>query len=77
MPTTTKDRAVPTVAEQPMMVGRDTFAPLGLSTTTGYALLKRGEFPIPAQRVGGRWLVRTADLRRFLGVDQPTDRVAS
>lgn len=51
------------------MTARDMFGPLGMSDTTGYALIKRGEFPIALRRVGGRWMGNTIDLRRHVGLD--------
>jgi hypothetical protein len=60
---------VPTVEERPLLVARETFGPLSMSDTTGYTLLAAGKFPLPARRVGGRWMVNTRDLREFLGLD--------
>jgi hypothetical protein len=28
-----------------------------------------GEFPVDVLRIGGKWKVRTVDLRRYLGLD--------
>ncbi len=60
---------LPTVDEQPIMVARDAFRSMHLSDTTGYSLIADGRFPLKIRRVGGRWMVNTADLRRYLGLD--------
>jgi predicted DNA-binding transcriptional regulator AlpA len=64
-------KPIPTVAERPIMIARETFRPLGMSDTTGYQLLAENKFPVRAERRRGRWIVRTADLRRYLGLDEP------
>ena len=61
---------VPTVGEAPLLTARDTFGPLHMSETTGYMLISKGEFPVAVRKVGGRWMVRTADLRVYLGLDE-------
>jgi hypothetical protein len=66
-----KRHHIPTIEERPTLVARDTFGPLGMSDTTGYELIRRGEFPLPLRRVGGRWFVLTRDLREYLGLDPP------
>jgi len=43
-----------------------------LGRSTAYAMAANGTFPVKALRVGGRWFVRTAELRRALGL--PTAR---
>jgi hypothetical protein len=60
---------IPTVTEQPVMVARDVFPHLHMSDTTGYTLIADGKFPLKVRRVGGRWMVTTADIRRYLGLD--------
>lgn len=60
---------IPTAEERPLLSARETFGPLNMTDTTGYALLAAGLFPVPVTRVGGRWMVRTVDLRAFLGLD--------
>jgi predicted DNA-binding transcriptional regulator AlpA len=69
VPTTHANNPIPEVSDQPVMTARDMFGPLGMSDTTGYALIKRGEFPIALRRVGGRWMGNTIDLRRHVGLD--------
>jgi hypothetical protein len=39
-----------------------------ISRATAYTLAARGEFPTPTFKLGAAWLVRTADLRRALGL---------
>ena len=60
---------IPTVDEQPIMVARDAFRSMHMSDTTGYSMISAGTFPLNVRRVGGRWMVNTADLRRYLGFD--------
>lgn len=67
MPTQTVP--VPTVNDRPLMTARETFKPLSMSDTTGYSLIADGKFPLKVRRVGGRWMVATAELRSFLGLD--------
>ena len=60
---------IPTIDEQPVMVARDAFRSMHRSDTTGYSLIADGRFPLKVRRVGGRWMVNTADLRRYIGLD--------
>lgn len=39
---------------------------LGMARETVYRLLARGEFPIPALRIGGRWKFSRAAVDRYL-----------
>lgn len=48
---------------------------LGLGTTTGYNLAKRGEFPVPVLRVGRKYVVPVAGLLAAFGV--PNDNSPS
>lgn len=47
---------------------------LGLGKTTGYQLVKRGEFPVPVLRVGRKYIVPVAGLLNAFGIeaDAPT-----
>jgi hypothetical protein len=38
---------------------------LGMSPATAYRLLRRGAYPIPARKIGGRWWVSKAGQRDF------------
>ncbi|AXC38120.1 excise [Gordonia phage Ayotoya] len=40
----------------------------GIGKSTAYKLAKAGAFPCDVKRVGSRWVVPTAELRRALGV---------
>ncbi len=42
---------------------------LGMGRTKAYDLARRGTFPVPMSRVGSRYVVPTAPLLKFLGVD--------
>jgi predicted site-specific integrase-resolvase len=42
---------------------------LGISVTTAYDRIRRGAFPVKVIKVGRRYRVVTADLRRLLGLD--------
>lgn len=39
---------------------------LGISRSKGYGLLRAGEFPLPALRIGGQWRFRASDLCALL-----------
>lgn len=45
---------------------------LGIGRTTGYAMAKRGEYPIPLFRVGLQYRVTRANLLHFLGIEERT-----
>jgi excisionase family DNA binding protein len=49
---------------------------LGIGRTTAYQLARRGEFPVTVLRIGGRYRVRTADLRTLLAIDDDPETVA-
>lgn len=42
---------------------------LGIGRTRAFELIRRGEFPVPAVRVGTTWRVPTAPLLQLLGLD--------
>jgi predicted DNA-binding transcriptional regulator AlpA len=42
---------------------------LGLGRTTTYRLLRQGAFPVPAHRAGRAWVVPTAGVLAYLGLD--------
>jgi hypothetical protein len=46
----------------------DAARPYKIGRSRSYQLAESGRFPIPVQRVGGRWMVLTVDLRRALGL---------
>jgi excisionase family DNA binding protein len=62
-------KAVPTPDQRPLLDLLDAAQPLGISRTTAYTLAQRGDFPVPVLRIGRLYKVRTADLRRYLGLD--------
>lgn len=43
---------------------------LGISKSKAYELVLTDDLPVPALRVGRLWRVKTADLRRVLGLDR-------
>ena len=43
---------------------------LGICTQTAYRLIRRGVFPCPVVRVGGRFRVPTTPLLRVLGIEE-------
>jgi hypothetical protein len=60
---------LPWPEDQPMVPLWPTAAhPFHVRRSRAFQLAHRGEFPVEVLRVGGRWLVRTADLRRQLGL---------
>jgi excisionase family DNA binding protein len=44
---------------------------LGIGRSTGYELVRRGEFPCRVLSVGSSYRVPTADLLRLLGIERP------
>lgn len=45
---------------------------LGISKGHGYALAKRGEYPVRLLKLGSSYRVVTAELLALLGIEQPT-----
>lgn len=43
---------------------------LGIGRTTAHQLARDGEFPIPVEKVGGRYIVPVEPLLRFLHLDE-------
>jgi excisionase family DNA binding protein len=62
-------RKVPTPDQQPLLDLLEAAQPLDMGRSTAYMLAQRGEFPVPILRIGRRYKVRTADLRRYLRLD--------
>jgi hypothetical protein len=60
---------VPLPDERPLLDLLDAAAPLEIGRTTAYDMAQRGEFPVEVLRIGGRYKVRTAELRKYLGLD--------
>jgi len=61
--------AIPWPDEQPTVALWPTAArAYGIGRTTAYRLAAAGGLPVPAELLGGRWIVRTAQLRRALGL---------
>jgi hypothetical protein len=46
----------------------DAARPFGIAKSRAYYMAQRGDFPVRTLRVGGRWCVRTVDLREALGL---------
>jgi hypothetical protein len=60
---------LPWPEDQPMVPLWPTAAkPFDIARSRSYLLAENDRFPVEVLRVGGRWLVRTADLRRQLGL---------
>jgi len=47
----------------------ETAALLGMRKTAAYEAAAAGTLPVRALRVGGRWMVATAELQRVLGIE--------
>lgn len=59
-------------AAGPTVSPRESNRALGISDGLGYGLIARGEYPAKVLRLGRRYRVVTADLRRVLGItDEP------
>jgi excisionase family DNA binding protein len=65
---------IPNPTEQPTMTVEAAGSALGISRSTAYEAVTRGE--IPSIRVGRRLLVPTAAVRRMLLLDQTGDPAA-
>ena len=46
----------------------DAAEPFKVRRSRAFQLANSGKFPCPTLRIGGRWMVRTADLREALGL---------
>ncbi|MFI7587885.1 helix-turn-helix domain-containing protein [Spongisporangium articulatum] len=68
-------RITQTFPDQPLIPVLAAFSHLGISRSTGYELLRTGEFPLPVVKVGKRTKVRRVDLARYLGVTVGGDAV--
>ena len=63
-------REFPDPAEQPLLpLWPDAGRWLDIGKTVTYRLSGSGEFPVEVLKIGGQLKVRTADLRRYLGLD--------
>lgn len=60
-------RAIPDPAHEPVLRVEEAGAFLGLGRSSAYSAVARGD--LPAIRIGRRWVVPTAALRRLLGLD--------
>ncbi len=45
---------------------------MGISPSSGYALAKKGEFPVRVVKVGSRYVVPTVGLLELLGIARPS-----
>ncbi|GAA2407332.1 hypothetical protein GCM10010420_39270 [Streptomyces glaucosporus] len=66
----TREELLKLPASAPLEIGNKAF---GIGRTTGYALVKRGEYPCKVLRLGNAYRVITADLLRVLGVEPDTE----
>ena len=61
---------IPEAAVRPTCSVEEAAAWLGISRTSAYSAIRRGDFPIPALHIAGRIMIPTAALRRFLMLDE-------
>jgi excisionase family DNA binding protein len=61
--------ALPSAAEKPLLSVMEAASAFRLGRSTAYTLAASGRFPVEVLRVGGRYMVRTADVRRYLHLD--------
>jgi len=59
-------RLVPLPEARPLLPLLEAASVLGISRSTAYLMAQGQTFPIEVLRIGGRYQVRTADLRRYL-----------
>ena len=62
--------AVRQIMEQPTVPVGTSCVALGISDWSGYAAIKRGDFPVPTISIGHRIIVPTAPLRRLLCIEE-------
>jgi hypothetical protein len=63
-------RVIPLPEEQPIVdLWPDAAEALRIGRSSAYAQAADGTFPVEVLRIGGLLKVRTADLRRYLGLD--------
>lgn len=74
-PRADRRRALPRPEDQPTLTVEHTAAVLGISRSSAYAAINRGE--IPVIRLGSRLLVPTAAIRQMLGIDPAPEELAS
>lgn len=48
-------------------------AQMGVSSSSAYAAIKKGDFPVPVIKIGGRYVVPTKPLLDLLGLDELPD----
>jgi hypothetical protein len=69
-----ESRVIPLPEHQPMLdLWPDGAEAIGVGRSSAYAMAAAGTFPVEVLRIGGLWKVRTADLRRYLRLDEPSD----
>jgi hypothetical protein len=62
-------RAVPDPEVEPILpLWPDSARPLDIGRARAYEMARQGTFPVEVMKIGGKWKVRTVDLRRFLGL---------
>jgi hypothetical protein len=67
--TAQREPLIPWPEEEPVIALWPTAAlPFGIKRARAYLMANAGTFPVRPLRVGGRWCVRTSDLRRELGL---------
>ncbi|MGC4191945.1 MAG: hypothetical protein QM589_12410 [Thermomicrobiales bacterium] len=70
MPTTSPDLTREILDQSPGLMGFGDFLRVaGIARTMGYSLLAKDALPVQPVRLGRRVFVRTADVRRWLGID--------
>lgn len=57
------------LAQPPAMDLRATCRAINIGKTSGYAMVKAGEFPLPVLRIGKQYRVRRSDVLAYLGID--------
>lgn len=45
-------------------------AQMGVSSSSAYAAIKKGDFPVPVIKIGGRYVVPTKPLLDLLGLNE-------
>jgi hypothetical protein len=65
----TSNPVLPSPEDKPLMDLVPAGRVFGIGRTMSYQQAREGTFPVEVLRIAGRLKVRTADMRRYLGLD--------
>jgi excisionase family DNA binding protein len=59
---------LPLPEDKPLLTLLEAARPLGVGRSTAYAMARAQTFPVEVLTIGGRYWVRNAELREYLGL---------